>query len=216
MWPKRIPAGRVVDDLVSFIDLGPTFVEAAGREPHPDFTGKSLLEILTSEASGRVDPGRTHVLVGQERGSHKRFDNLGYPMRAIRTPEHLFIWNLKPDRWPQGDPALFLWGKYGSRSKEDFEDGLPRDWGRRPREELFDVSADPACMENLADDPARQEIVATLRRKLRDELTRQGDPRMLGYGDVFESYPRFGVMRPECGGFAERGQYNPKYDVKRD
>jgi len=34
---------------------------------------------------------------------------------------------------------------------------------------------------------------------------------MLGCGDVFESYPRFGVMRPECGGFAERGKYNPKY-----
>ena len=39
---------------------------------------------------------------------------------------------------------------------------------------------------------------------------------MLGYGDLFESYPRFGVMRRECGGFAERGKYNPEYDVKRD
>lgn len=214
MWPKQVPGGRVVEDLVSFIDLAPTFIEAAGLDPHPDFTGKSLLGILRSRKSNRVDPNRTHVLLGQERGSHKRYDNLGYPMRGIRAQQCLYIWNLKPERWPQGDPALFLWGKYGSRSKEEFKGGLPRDWGLRPAEELFDILADPACMDNLADDPSHRETKATLRGWLRQELARQGDPRILGYGDIFESYPRFGVMRPECGGFAERGKYNPKYHVE--
>lgn len=38
-------------------------------------------------------------------------------------------------------------------------------------------------------------------------------PRMHGYGDIFESYPRFGPMRPKLGGFSEQGKYNPKYQV---
>jgi hypothetical protein len=37
---------------------------------------------------------------------------------------------------------------------------------------------------------------------------------MLGKGDIWESYPRFSEMRPELGGFAERGKVNPKYLVK--
>jgi len=28
----------------------------------------------------------------------------GYPMRAIRTPDFLYIRNFKPQRWPMGDP----------------------------------------------------------------------------------------------------------------
>jgi uncharacterized sulfatase len=54
-------------------------------------------------------------------------------------------------------------------------------------------------------------VKARLRKELDDTLTAQGDPRMTGNGDVWESYPRFGKMRPELGGFAERGKYNPKY-----
>ena len=55
-----------------------------------------------------------------------------------------------------------------------------------------------------------------MRDRLVETLTRQGDPRMHGSGDIWESYPRFGVMRPELGGFAEKGKYNPKYQVKPD
>jgi uncharacterized sulfatase len=33
---------------------------------------------------------------------------------------------------------------------------------------------------------------------------------MTGNGDVFDSYPRFGLMRP-FDGFKERAKYNPAY-----
>jgi uncharacterized sulfatase len=29
---------------------------------------------------------------------------IGYPQRAIRSRDYLLIWNMKPDRWPAGDP----------------------------------------------------------------------------------------------------------------
>ncbi len=82
---------------------------------------------------------------------------------------------------------------------------------KRPGEELFDIVADPDCSKNLAADPGRANVLTELRSRLDAILTEQGDPRMVGYGDVFEGYPYFGRMQPELGGFKEKGQYNPDY-----
>jgi uncharacterized sulfatase len=214
MWPRRIAPGRTVDDLVSFIDLAPTFLEAAGLPPHASMTGRSLMSILTSKQEGHIDPARACVFLGQERGSHVRYDNLGYPMRAIRTQQYLYIMNLKPDRWPIGDPAYVQRGKRDASKTEILIEDLPPTARKRPAEQLFDILRDPACLENLAQDAAFNEVRDHLRDRLTGTLTRQGDPRLHGYGDIWESYPRFGVMRPYLGGFAERGKYNPKYQVE--
>ncbi len=34
---------------------------------------------------------------------------------------------------------------------------------------------------------------------------------MLGYGDIWESYPRYGGISGKLGGFAQSGVYNPEY-----
>ena len=37
----------------------------------------------------------------------------------------------------------------------------------------------------------------------------------VGYGDIFDSYPRFAHMRPQLlPGFAESGEYNPEYAAR--
>jgi hypothetical protein len=42
------------------------------------------------------------------------------------------------------------------------------------------------------------------------------DPRMLGYGDIFDSYPRNSLrMNPDIGGFKEARTYNLKYRVDK-
>jgi uncharacterized sulfatase len=46
---------------------------------------------------------------------------------------------------------------------------------------------------------------------LQDQLTEQGDPRMLGYGDIFDSYPVFGGIQQTIPGFKEIGKYNPDF-----
>ncbi|NNM29050.1 MAG: sulfatase, partial [Akkermansiaceae bacterium] len=67
-WPAVIKPGRVVDDFISTTDLAPTFLEAAGLEPLPVMTGRSLLPMLRAQGSGRLEPGRRdHVLTGKER-----------------------------------------------------------------------------------------------------------------------------------------------------
>jgi hypothetical protein len=70
-------------------------------------------------------------------------------------------------------------------------------------------------MNNLAGKLTTIGVTAGLRDQLTAELTALGDPRALGTGDIFESYPRVSPMRPELGGFAERGEYNPKYQPQK-
>ncbi len=210
-WPGQVEAGAESKNLVSFVDIALTLLNAAGIDAPETMVGKSFLN----------SPSQDYVLTGRERHTHARFDNLGYPGRAIRTQDYLYIWNVKPDRWPAGDPDGF----------EDI-DGCPakdivlsgdsavqryRDWavGKRPEHELFAIKDDPYCLNNLADITEYEPVLDDLRDRLQSALREQGDPRMHGYGDIFESYPRVSRMRPHLGGFAERGEYNPKYHVEK-
>jgi N-sulfoglucosamine sulfohydrolase len=67
MWPNRIKKpGRRVDDFVNFRDFAPTILEAAGWPVPPEMSGRSVLNILSSAASGQVDPTRTYTVTGLE------------------------------------------------------------------------------------------------------------------------------------------------------
>ena len=62
-------------------------------------------------------------------------------------------------------------------------------FGKRPREELYDLSRDPHCVTSLAGDPEQAGRKRRLRRMLFDALEAQDDPRMRGEGHVFDEYP---------------------------
>jgi len=217
MYPAQAKGGRTVDDLVSFADFAPTFLAAAGLPVPANMVGRSLLPILRSNRQGLVEPRlRPRIFSGRERHSHARPDNLGYPARALREGNFLYIWNMKPDRWPAGDPI----GGYA-----DIDNGPTKTWmmahpghplfargfGRFPAEQLYDVAADPACLHNLAANPAHEKRRKGLRLTLEKALTAHGDPRLLGNGDLWESYPRYSPMKKNLGGFAESGKYNPAF-----
>jgi uncharacterized sulfatase len=213
-WPAGFQGNREVEDLVSFIDFGATFYEAAGIRAPRGLTGRSLMPILKSGKSGQVDPALTQIVSGRERHSHARFDNLGYPCRALRTPEYLYIRNFNPDLWPAGDPPGYhdIDDSPSKRFMMERQDRLfELGFGKRPAEELYEIRRDPACLENVAQQPEHASAVRRLRGQLEKTLKAQGDPRMGRRGAIFDSYPRFSAMRPELGGFAEQGRYNPKY-----
>lgn len=108
-WKNRIPGNRRLDDLVGFVDLTATIYEAAGVSPPSDVpvVGKSLLTDLQSTKDGTADSARDKVFVGRERHSSSRFNTLGYPQRAVRTKEYLYIRNFRPERWPAGAPRKY-------------------------------------------------------------------------------------------------------------
>jgi uncharacterized sulfatase len=112
-----MPGGRVIDDLIGFVDITATILDVAGAT-HPSeeypLSGRSFKDILLSRFEGVVDPSRDGVYVARERHSSVRFNSLGYPQRGLRTHEHLYIRNFTPERWPAGAPQ-----KYGSGSYVD-------------------------------------------------------------------------------------------------
>jgi hypothetical protein len=221
-WPARVVGGRTVDDLVGFVDLTATMLEAAGVE-HPNRNdkalapaGRSLMNILVSGKGGIVDPTRQYIYAARERHSSSRYNNWTYPVRCMRSEAFLYVRNFKPERWPAGDPQELMadgapgpmHGAYrdiDSGPSLEFlvahrEDG---DIGRffhlavdkRPGEELYDIRTDPGCLNNLAPDPAFGETLRQMRERLEGYLRETGDPRVLGNGDIWESYPRYSPIR---------------------
>lgn len=236
--PVVAKPGRIVDDMISLIDLAPTLLELCNVTEVEGMMGKSLVPLLTSGKDGVIDTTRSFILAGRERHTHARPDNVGYPARALRNRQYLYIHNMKPERWPMGDPpplhqdtnAMDSELKPIVRGYEDIDDSPTKDFmlyhpdewpalfavafGKRDAEELYDLTMDPDCLDNLSDDEGYAAVLETLRRQLVAELTAQGDPRMGPHGDVFDSYPRFGRMRP-FEGFKERGEYNPAFVSKK-
>ena len=200
-WKGVIQPGRVIEDFVSFPDAAPTFMEVAGLELDEQMTGKSFLDLLRSKKSGQIDPTRDHVLLGKERHDTGRSNedgtDLSYPVRVIRTKDFLYVHNIKPERWPVGNPEYGFRNTDGSPTKKYLTDLEPGDeeypyyemsFGMRPEEELYRIQKDPHCMNNLAENPEYAAMKAKLRKQMEAELTAQGDPRTLGKGDVFDEY----------------------------
>lgn len=231
-WPNGIKNIREVNDLVSIIDLAPTFLEIAGVKNLHEMTGKSFVSLLTSNLNS---PIREFVLTGRERHTHARPDNLGYPARAIRTMDFLYVKNYAPDRWPVGDPVLDtkanrerskvkgfkqLFAGYhdidGSPSKSfmmdnknNFPNLFANAFQKREGEQLYDIKKDPGCVNDLSQDPDYANVKNKLRALLDENLEAQGDPRMSG-SKIFDSYPRYSSMR-NFEGFNKRGEYNPDF-----
>ena len=107
-WPAKIKKGRISDDLVNLTEFAPTILEIANTGPGDmlPMSAKSLTYIFYSDRSGIIDPSRDAVYAGRERHSSARWMNLGYPQRAVRTHDFLYIRNYYPERWPAGAPQL--------------------------------------------------------------------------------------------------------------
>jgi hypothetical protein len=175
-------------------------------------TGQSFLNILQSDKSGLVDMGRDHVLTGKERHAWVRSGGLGYPCRAIRTREYLYIRNFTPDRWPAGDPMEDL-NNDPPRIYGDIDESPSKTWmmqhghetavaplfdaafNKRPANELYDLKSDPAQRHNVAEKPEYAIIKAKLASQLESELTASGDPRMVGGAERFDRYPYYGKIK---------------------
>ena len=195
-WGERIKGGRVVDDFVSLAELGPTFLEAAALAPLDTMTVKSLMNILMSDREGRVDAQRDKVFTGREYHDYDcRADDTGYPMRAVRTAEFLYIRNYAPERWPAGDPVAYREerGKYGEvdpsptksymlehRDDPEVKELFRCAFEKRPYEELFDLRNDPHQLNNVAALPEYVEEKRAIIAIFEKEFTATHDAHALG------------------------------------
>jgi arylsulfatase A-like enzyme len=150
--PAGFLGGKVVDQLVSHIDLYPTFCELAGIDT-PEFAqGCSLMPMMRGESP------RVREAVFTELTYHAAYD----PTRAIRTPRWKYIRRFDGYRKP------VLPNIDDSPSKDVF---VEAGWGEQPvpEEELYDLVLDPGEGRNVAGTEAFEPV----RRRLADQLERQ-------------------------------------------
>jgi N-sulfoglucosamine sulfohydrolase len=63
------------------------------------------------------------------------------------------------------------------RAEEDVRELFELGFGKRPREELYDLRIDPHYMNNVADNPEYEPIRKELSDQLMEVLREQDDPR---------------------------------------
>lgn len=216
MWKSHILyTGRKIEDYISFIDLAPTFLALAGvtskTSSMQPIEGRPFVDIITSRMNkNQIDPQRDHVLLGRERTDAGRPHNQGFPVRGIVKNGFIYTRNYEPGRWPAGNPETgFMDVDNGPTKTAILKDGAEgkagKFWelsfGKRPAEELYYIKSDPFCVTNLAADKRHADTLLQMRKQMEVELTRQQDPRMLGKGDIFDSYQ---IAKPEARDYYER------------
>jgi hypothetical protein len=239
-WKNLVPGGRVVDDLVSLTDLAPTFLEAAGIRVPRQMTGQSLMDILAPQSQKPKRILRDAIVTARERHSYAREGGRGYPARAIRTHEYLFIRNYEPDRWPVGDPPYFgdvdSWdyGYYSPtkeymlvhRDESEVRPLFELCFGKRPSEELYDVRVDPFQTVNLLRGRRNADlgssidyktIAEELSNRLEDYLKMTGDARSGIKEPMWDALPLYGdTLRSPRSDLPEAiKQLLPDHDVNR-
>ncbi|MEO1495938.1 MAG: sulfatase [Planctomycetota bacterium] len=187
--PASSRVGERADELVSWTDLTPTLLDAAGVLSHGDvvdakvaqrvsgrrrpFQGRSFLPLITGE--GTYEP-RDAVF-----GSHTFHEvTMYYPMRVVREERYKLIWNVAhqlpfpsaSDLWDsatwQTQLAQGSDAPYGLKTVDGYLN--------RPRLELYDLAADPDEANNLAADPAHAATAERLTARLQRFQERTQDP----------------------------------------
>ncbi|MCB9662821.1 MAG: sulfatase [Alphaproteobacteria bacterium] len=161
-WPAGLTPQRT-DALWSSVDLAPTLLDLAGLPPLEGAQGRSWRPFL-EEGGPFALPEAIFSEMEQHGGP--------LPARAVRTATHKYVVNLSDKPW----------GGAGQGWKDEVMDLPGQTWDEpRPREELYDLTADPLERTNLVDDPGSSAVLADLRARLAAHLAASEDPRA---GDV--------------------------------
>jgi hypothetical protein len=165
-------------------------------------TGRSLAPLLR----GGAQAGRDRVFIERERHANVRRGDLSYPARAIRTREYLYIRNLRPERWPAGDPELyFAVGPFGDidggpsktlvldrREDPAIARYFDLATARRPAEELYDLRKDPHQIASVDGRAEYRKLQQRLRADLDRWMRETKDPRSGQDDDRWDRVPYYG------------------------
>jgi N-sulfoglucosamine sulfohydrolase len=171
-WPGKVGAGKVDSKhLVSAIDFLPTVLEIADLETPEGVQGKSVLPAVMGEPVEGLD--RVFAEFNDNAGG------LSFPMRAIHTKAHLYIFNA----WGTGNhtfQSAATWHKSeGVMKRLAKTDPVVADRYKfllhRTIEEFYDLEADPFCLNNLIDDPAHQELIGSMRAEMKAWMVETDD-----------------------------------------
>ena len=156
-WPGVLEPGSTVDDLVSFIDFGPTVLSLAGVAVPSHMQGRPFL-------GEQKAPAREYIYAARD-----RMDEAYDLIRAVRDKRYKYLRNYMPEvtyaqhiNYMDEMPAMKEWrrlhaeGKLEGPRKIFFSE-------TKPVEELYDTVSDPHEVNNLAGSPEHRNVLARLR-----------------------------------------------------
>ena len=174
-WGDRIKQGQRRDELISAVDLVPTFLELAGVKVPENLPGTSLLPLLAGQA---IAPRRYLFTEYHIHSPHNLF-----PQRTVRDDRYKLIHNLHHGRFNPG--YAFTFDRIYDR-RAHIEDIIAQAPLRvrnayailkvAPEFELYDLRNDPYEFNNLAENPSYAGILSRLRSELLRWRKESGDP----------------------------------------
>ena len=180
--PRNAQAGSQEDRFVSFIDFAPTLLSVAGIEPPKIMQGKAFLGAFKTAAPQFVF------------ATSDRFDETVDRLRAVRHGSYKYIRNFNPsitnalpnsyrEQMAMMQNMRALWEA----------NALPQNVGRwfatpKPQEELYDITADPYELNNLADDPSLQDTLALLRNRLDQWMVETADMGRIPEQEILKQF----------------------------
>ncbi len=159
-WPGHIKPGTVRDDLVKFLDLPATTLALAGVAVPKAFQGRVIV-------GPKTGPAPEYVFAARD-----RMDETPDRIRGVRGPRFHYIRNFHPElpyaqRIDYGElmPTMQEWRRLHAEGKLDpIQNAFFAP--TKPAEELYDTSADPDEVHNLASDSAHRSTLLEMRAAL--------------------------------------------------
>ncbi len=174
-WPTAFDdrfRGRVVDALVSSLDIMPTLLQLADAPSIPGLAGRSLFPLIETEGGD----WRRYLFTEYHLHSAHNY----YPQRTVRDERYKLIWNLLPG---EINPGFAFTNTKFFEGLEHVIERAPRDIRlayermRRPAEfELYDLESDPFEFRDLSKSVEHSAIAARLKRRLREWRYETADP----------------------------------------
>jgi arylsulfatase A-like enzyme len=157
--PGGFAGGRVIDAMVSHLDIYPTLCDIAEVPQPPFLQGASLMPLVHGEIE------RIHDLIFTEMTYHAAYQ----PLRAVRSRRWKYI------RRFHDYPHPVLANCDDSATKQVL---VESGWGEEivPEEQLFDLILDPNEHRNLSEDPRHAETLPKMRDRLESWMEETDDP----------------------------------------
>lgn len=161
--PNNLSGGKVIDAMVSHLDIYPTLCELLDIEKPKWLEGRSMMPLVRGEAKE----------INQQLFAEVNYHASYEPKRAVRTHRYKYIKH------------------FDNRSRPNLtncDDGLSKTywldkgWKQQPvpREQLFDLVFDPNEVHNLAADDSKVSTLADMRQRLETWMRATNDPVLQG------------------------------------
>jgi uncharacterized sulfatase len=161
-WPGHVEPNSVSHNLLSFVDVLPTFLDILGAEVPSEIDGKSFQSVL----KGNQKPIHKYIFSLATKQNIQQCKV--FPTRAVRDERYKFIRNY--------NSIEVVNSNYGSNPVvNEFIRMGAASFPNVPFEELYDLNVDPYQKQNLIDNPKFSDQKERLSLALEDWMVTQND-----------------------------------------